>query len=184
MVLLVGCPVTRFISPSRAGKELEHAAATRKKYPVEEILVKPETSPGKHPVHLLKHGLVGEYVPEYVLLGIPAFKTSPGKKSFSCQVVLTPFLFVPKHAISLIYLLKLIFGWLLTARVGIRVILEGKFSEGFLYSFLTGIIRNAENLVVVFHPALYLIFYILSLQHYYSIENGITKFFNAGAVDE
>ena len=74
ITLLVVCfvsePVGSSVYATRASEELEYEAATLKKHTVEEVLVKSEPGLGKHPAQLIKRSLVGEGIPEYILLGI------------------------------------------------------------------------------------------------------------------
>ncbi len=160
MGLLISCPVSESIGSSagttRAGEELEDKTTTLKKCPVEKVLVKPKASLSKHPTQLIKHSLIGEDVPEYILLSILetsvlSIITSASQRCLSGKVVLLPLAFIPQHAIGLIYLLESLLRLLFVARIGIRVVFEGKLSKGSLYIFLVGIIRNVQNLVVVFH---------------------------------
>ena len=154
---LVVCSASKSISSgagtTRTGEELGHKATAAKKHSVKEVLVKSKSGLGEHPAQLIKHGLIGEYVSENILLRILETSISGiiANASPSGKVVLLPFAVISQHAIGLIYCLKLLLSLLLIAGIGIRVVFEGKLSKGFLNIFLTGIIRDAKNLVVIFH---------------------------------
>ena len=150
--------VGRLIGCSAGGsKELKYETAALKKHPVKEVRVKSESSLGKHPAQFTKHGLIGEGIPEYILLGIletSILITSAGKLPPSGKVILLSLIPIPEHTVSLVYLLELLLGLLLIAGIGVWMMSEGQLSKGSLYICLTGIIRHAKNLVVVFHDFL------------------------------
>ncbi len=114
------------------GEESGYETATLKKYSVKEILVKSKTGLSKHSAQLIKHSSIGEDAPEDILLGIlEAFIrgiiTNTSKLPPFDEIILLSLVFISKHTIGLIYLLKLFLSLLLIAWISIWVMFEGKF---------------------------------------------------------
>jgi hypothetical protein len=107
----------------------------------------------EHPTQLVKHSPVGKDVAENILLGIAGIITNASKLPLSGKIILPPSAGVTEHPISLVYLLKPLRSLLFIAGIGIGVMFESKFPEGFLYIFLAGILGNAQGMVIILHIA-------------------------------
>ena len=131
---------------------MKAGTATGEEDPVEELRVEPQAGLAEHTGKLIKRSLIGEGITEYILLRVViADVAGAGKLSLAGEVILLPLALIANHGVGFVYLFKPLFGLPFVARVSVRVVLEGKLSKGLLYLLLTGVFRNAEDLIVVFH---------------------------------
>lgn len=135
------------------GVKPEAGAAAGEENAVQELRVKPQTGLGEHTGQVVHRRLVGKGIAEYILLRVAVASSVTGtdKSTLAGKVVLLPLGLIAEYGIGFVDFFEALFGLLFIARIGIRVVLEGKLSEGFLYLLVAGVLRNAEDFIVIFH---------------------------------